>query len=53
MWSRSRTSSITGSNAIVDGFNVVGGTLGNPNYAIKFSGTGHKIINNLVRGRGI
>jgi parallel beta-helix repeat protein len=44
---------ITGSNATVDGFNVVGGTLGNPNYAIKFSGTGHKIINNLVRGRGI
>ena len=44
---------ITGSNAVVDGFNVVGGTLGNPNYAIKFSGTGHKIINNLVRGRGI
>ena len=29
---------ITGSNAVVDGFNVVGGTLGNPNYAIKFSG---------------
>jgi hypothetical protein len=28
------------SNAVVDGFNVVGGTLGNPNYAIKFSGTG-------------
>jgi hypothetical protein len=25
---------ITGSNAVVDGFNVVGGTLGNPNYAI-------------------
>jgi parallel beta-helix repeat protein len=44
---------ITGSNAVVDGFNVVGGTLGNPNYAIKFSGTGHQIINNLVRGRGI
>jgi parallel beta-helix repeat protein len=44
---------ITGSNATVDGFDVVGGTLGNPNYAIKFSGTGHKIINNLVRGRGI
>jgi parallel beta-helix repeat protein len=44
---------ITGSNAVVDGFNVVGGTLGNPNYAIKFSGTGHKITNNLVRGRGI
>jgi parallel beta-helix repeat protein len=44
---------ITGSNAVVDGFNVVGGTLGNPNYAIKFSGTGHKIMNNLVRGRGI
>ena len=44
---------ITGSNAVVDGFNVVGGTLGNPNYAIKFSGTGHKIVNNLVRGRGI
>ena len=44
---------VTGSNAVVDGFNVVGGTLGNPNYAIKFSGTGHKIINNLVRGRGI
>ena len=44
---------ITGSNATVDGFNVVGGTLGNPNYAIKFSGSGHKIINNLVRGRGI
>ena len=39
--------------ATVDGFNVVGGTLGNPNYAIKFSGTGHQIINNLVRGRGI
>ena len=44
---------ITGSNATVDGFDVVGGTLGNPNYAIKFSGTGHHIINNLVRGRGI
>jgi parallel beta-helix repeat protein len=44
---------VTGSNAVVDGFNVVGGTLGNPNYGIKFSGTGHKIINNLVRGRGI
>jgi parallel beta-helix repeat protein len=44
---------VTGSNAVVDGFNVVGGTLGNPNYAIKFSGTGHKIVNNLVRGRGI
>ena len=44
---------ITGSNAVVDGFNVVGGTLGAPNYAVKFSGTGHKIINNLVRGRGI
>ena len=44
---------VTGSNAVVDGFTVVGGTLGNPNYAIKFSGTGHKIVNNLVRGRGI
>ena len=44
---------VTGSNATVDGFNVVGGTLGNPNYAIKFGGTGHKIVNNLVRGRGI
>ena len=44
---------VTGTNAVVDGFNVVGGTLGNPNYAIKFSGTGHKIVNNLVRGRGI
>jgi parallel beta-helix repeat protein len=39
--------------ATVDGFNVVGGTLGSPNYAVKFSGTGHQIINNLVRGRGI
>ena len=44
---------ISGSNAVVDGFTVVGGTLGNPNYAVKFSGTGHKIVNNLVRGRGI
>jgi parallel beta-helix repeat protein len=46
---------IIGGNAAatVDGFNVVGGTLGSPNYAIKFSGTGHQIINNLVRGRGI
>ena len=53
MWSSLKNIVITGSNAVVDGFNVVGGTLGNPNYAIKFSGTGHKIINNLVRGRGI
>ncbi|HEX8518950.1 MAG TPA: right-handed parallel beta-helix repeat-containing protein [Pseudonocardia sp.] len=44
---------VTGSNAVVDGFQVVGGTLGSPNYAIKFSGTGHRIVNNLVRGRGI
>ena len=44
---------ISGSDATVDGFNVVGGKLGSPNYAIKFSGTGHQIINNLVRGRGI
>ena len=44
---------VSGSNAVVDGFTVVGGTLGNPNYAVKFSGTGHKIVNNLVRGRGI
>ena len=44
---------VSGSNAVVEGFTVVGGTLGNPNYGIKFSGTGHKIINNLVRGRGI
>ena len=44
---------ITGLERRVDGFNVVGGTLGNPNYAVKFSGTGHQIINNLVRGRGI
>jgi parallel beta-helix repeat protein len=50
-----RNMAITGSNVTVDGFDVVGGTtLGSPSYyAIKFSGTGHKIINNLVRGRGI
>ena len=45
---------VTGSNTVVDGFNVVGGQAREPGTTpSSSSGTGHKIVNNLVRGRGI
>lgn len=44
---------ISGSDAKVDGFTVVGGELDDPSTGIEFTGTGHKIVNNLVNGRKI
>jgi hypothetical protein len=48
-----KAATLSGSNAVLDGFTVVGGPLDNPSQAISYAGTGHKIINNLVKGRGI
>jgi hypothetical protein len=44
---------VSGSSATIDGFTVVGGSLDNPSTGIKFSGTGHTIVNNLVNGKHI
>jgi hypothetical protein len=48
-----KAAKLSGHNAVLDGFTVVGGTLDNPKRAISYTGTGHKIINNLIKGRGI
>ncbi len=40
---------VSGSGAILDGFTVVGGS----SVGIGYGGTNHKIINNVVSGRGI
>ncbi len=44
---------VSGSDATVDGFTVVGDSLDDPSTGIKFSGTGHTIIRNLVNGKHI
>lgn len=44
---------VCGSQAVIDGFTVVGNTLDNPATGIKFTGDGHQIINNMVRGKHI
>ncbi|GAB2587310.1 hypothetical protein GCM10027168_20130 [Streptomyces capparidis] len=44
---------ISGSDATVDGFTVVGDALDDPSTGIKFSGTGHTIVRNLVKGKHI
>ncbi|MGP3970342.1 discoidin domain-containing protein [Streptomyces sp. 6N223] len=44
---------ISGSDATVDGFTVVGDALDDPSTGIKFAGTGHTIIRNLVKGKQI
>ncbi|MFC0105908.1 right-handed parallel beta-helix repeat-containing protein [Kibdelosporangium aridum] len=44
---------ISGSNATIDGFTVVGDELDDPSTGIKFSGTGHRIVNNMVKGKHI
>ncbi|MGH8795239.1 MAG: hypothetical protein ACRDXX_21685 [Stackebrandtia sp.] len=44
---------VIGSDATVDGFTVVGDSLDDPSTGIKFSGSGHKIVNNLVNGKHI
>jgi Protein of unknown function (DUF4038)/Chondroitinase B/Putative collagen-binding domain of a collagenase/Right handed beta helix region len=44
---------LEGSGATVDGFTVVGDELDDPSTGIKFSGSGHQIVNNLVNGKHI
>ncbi|WP_040406270.1 right-handed parallel beta-helix repeat-containing protein [Amycolatopsis nigrescens] len=44
---------VTGTGAVIDGFNVVGDALDDPSTAIKFSGSGHQIVRNLVKGKQI
>jgi parallel beta-helix repeat protein len=44
---------VSGSDATIDGFTVVGDELDDPSTGIKFSGTGHTIIRNLVKGKHI
>ena len=44
---------VLGSDVIIDGFTVVGAALDDPAMGIMFSGTGHKIINNMVNGKHI
>ncbi len=48
-----RNIEVTGSDATIDGFTVVGDELDDPSTGIKFSGTGHTIIRNLVNGKNI
>ncbi|WP_107485298.1 discoidin domain-containing protein [Streptomyces sp. MP131-18] len=44
---------VSGSDATIDGFTVVGDELDDPSTGIKFTGTGHTIIRNLVNGKNI
>ncbi|WP_241562477.1 discoidin domain-containing protein [Streptomyces hoynatensis] len=44
---------VSGRNATVDGFTVVGDSLDDPSTGISFSGTGHTIVGNLVNGRNL
>ncbi|MEO3751911.1 discoidin domain-containing protein [Streptomyces sp. B6B3] len=44
---------VSGSDAVIDGFTVVGDELDDPSTGIRFSGTGHEIVNNMVRGKNI
>ncbi|WP_183091351.1 discoidin domain-containing protein [Streptomyces radicis] len=44
---------VSGSDATVDGFTVVGDALDDPSTGIKFSGSGHTITGNLVTGKRI
>ncbi|MGP4112751.1 discoidin domain-containing protein [Streptomyces sp. 4N509B] len=50
---RVRDIRISGSGAEVDGFTVVGDELDDPSTGIRFSGSGHRIVNNMVNGRNI
>ncbi len=42
---------VSGSDATIDGFTVVGDSLDDPSTGIKFTGTGHTITGNLVNGK--
>ncbi|HEY6739621.1 MAG TPA: hypothetical protein VI076_12310 [Actinopolymorphaceae bacterium] len=44
---------VSGSDATVDGFMVVGDELDDPATGIEFSGSGHRIVNNLLNGKQI
>jgi hypothetical protein len=48
-----RNIEISGTGVVVDGFTVVGGELDDPSTGIKFSGSGHQIINNMITGKHI
>jgi hypothetical protein len=44
---------LTGSNATLDGFTIVGGAAGAPASGVNITGKSNKIVNNLINGHGL
>jgi hypothetical protein len=48
-----KSAALTGGNATLDGFTIVGGAAGAPAAGVNVTGKSNKIVNNLINGHGL